>query len=31
MRIGAQGEGLSMYVYDPEGNQVELKGVPYCA
>lgn len=25
-RIGAQGEGLSIYVYDPEGNQVELKG-----
>ena len=25
-RIGAQGEGLSMYVYDPEGNKVELKG-----
>ncbi|MBU3824151.1 MAG: VOC family protein [Candidatus Oceanisphaera merdipullorum] len=26
-RISAQGEGLSMYVYDPEGNKVELKGV----
>lgn len=26
-RIGAQGEGLSIYVYDPEGNQVELKGL----
>ncbi|ART79962.1 VOC family protein [Oceanisphaera avium] len=25
-RFGAQGEGLSVYVYDPEGNQVELKG-----
>ena len=25
-RIGAQGEGMSMYVYDPEGNKVELKG-----
>ncbi|MGO5000624.1 VOC family protein [Oceanisphaera sp. W20_SRM_FM3] len=26
-RFGAQGEGLSMYVYDPEGNKVELKGI----
>lgn len=25
-RIGAQGEGMSIYVYDPEGNKVELKG-----
>lgn len=25
-RYGAQGEGLSLYLYDPEGNQVELKG-----
>ncbi|MGO1247034.1 MAG: VOC family protein [Oceanisphaera sp.] len=28
MRYGAQGEGLSLYLYDPEGNQVELKGGP---
>ncbi|WP_243453958.1 VOC family protein [Oceanisphaera pacifica] len=27
MRYGAQGEGLSLYLYDPEGNQVELKGI----
>lgn len=26
LRVGAQGEGLSIYLYDPEGNQVELKG-----
>ncbi len=25
-RFGAQGEGVSVYVYDPEGNLVELKG-----
>lgn len=25
-RFGAQGEGLSIYVYDPEDNMVELKG-----
>lgn len=25
-RFGAQGEGLSLYVHDPEGNVVELKG-----
>ena len=25
-RFGAQGEGISIYVYDPEGNLVELKG-----
>lgn len=24
-RYGAQGEGMSLYLYDPEGNQVELK------
>jgi glyoxylase I family protein len=24
-RFGAQGEGASIYVYDPEGNLVELK------
>lgn len=27
-RYGAQGEGLSLYLYDPEGNQLELKGSP---
>jgi catechol 2,3-dioxygenase-like lactoylglutathione lyase family enzyme len=26
MRFGAQGEGPSIYVTDPEGNVVELKG-----
>lgn len=26
MRYGAQGRGLSVYVHDPEGNVVELKG-----
>jgi glyoxylase I family protein len=25
-RYGAQGEGLSIYCYDPQGNMVELKG-----
>ncbi|MSQ59707.1 MAG: VOC family protein [Betaproteobacteria bacterium] len=25
-RFGAQGESPSLYVYDPEGNMVELKG-----
>jgi glyoxylase I family protein len=25
-RFGAQGEGVSIYVYDPEDNMVELKG-----
>ena len=25
-RFGAQGEGISVYVHDPEGNVVELKG-----
>ena len=25
-RFGAQGEGVSIYVHDPEGNLVELKG-----
>jgi catechol 2,3-dioxygenase-like lactoylglutathione lyase family enzyme len=27
-RFGAQGEGPSMYVTDPEGNVVEFKGPP---
>ena len=26
MRYGAQGEGRSIYVEDPDGNRVELKG-----
>jgi len=25
-RFGAQGEGVSVYVYDPEDNLIELKG-----
>ncbi|MBF0279907.1 MAG: VOC family protein [SAR324 cluster bacterium] len=25
-RLGAEGEGLSMYLEDPEGNTIELKG-----
>ncbi|MFJ4346295.1 VOC family protein [Pseudomonas sp. NPDC089401] len=25
-RYGAEGEGLSLYCFDPDGNQVELKG-----
>lgn len=28
MRFGAEGEGPSLYVVDPEGNVVELKGPP---
>lgn len=28
MRNGAEGEGPSLYVADPEGNVVELKGAP---
>jgi len=28
MRYGAEGEGPSLYVVDPEGNTVELKGPP---
>ena len=28
MRYGAEGEGPSMYLTDPEGNTVELKGPP---
>ena len=27
-RYGAKGEGPSIYVYDPQGNMVELKGPP---
>jgi catechol 2,3-dioxygenase-like lactoylglutathione lyase family enzyme len=26
MRYGAEGEGLSLYLQDPEGNTIELKG-----
>lgn len=28
-RYGADGQGLSIYVTDPEGNVVELKGPPF--
>ena len=28
-RYGAEGEGPSIYVTDPEGNVVELKGPPW--
>jgi len=28
-RYGAEGEGPSMYITDPDGNSVELKGPPY--
>jgi glyoxylase I family protein len=28
-RYGAEGEGPSIYLTDPEGNTVELKGPPY--
>jgi glyoxylase I family protein len=31
MRYGAEGEGPSVYVFDPEGNVVELKGPPLPA
>ena len=27
-RYGAEGDGPSMYIQDPEGNTVELKGPP---
>lgn len=30
-RYGAEGEGPSIYITDPEGNTVELKGAPYPA
>lgn len=28
-RVGAEGEGWSIYVDDPDGNSVELKGPPF--
>lgn len=28
IRYGADGEGPSLYVFDPDGNRVELKGPP---
>lgn len=28
LRYGAEGEGPSIYLYDPQGNMVELKGPP---
>jgi glyoxylase I family protein len=28
LRYGAQGEGPSIYLYDPQGNMIELKGPP---
>ena len=28
LRYGAEGEGPSMYLVDPEGNAIELKGAP---
>lgn len=30
-RYGAEGDGPSIYVTDPEGNVVELKGPPWAA
>lgn len=30
-RFGAEGKGPSMYITDPEGNVVELKGAPWTA
>ncbi|KXG80455.1 VOC family protein [Pseudomonas mosselii] len=30
-RYGAEGEGVSLYCYDPDGNRVELKGPPIQA
>ena len=30
-RYGAEGEGPSIYLHDPEGNMVELKGPPWPA
>ena len=29
-RYGAEGEGPSIYIFDPEGNTVELKGPPWA-
>ncbi|WP_345812404.1 VOC family protein [Paraburkholderia sp. PREW-6R] len=31
LRYGADGYGPSLYLYDPEGNMVELKGPPEAA
>ncbi len=31
MRYGAEGNGLSVYCFDPDGNQVELKGPPLAS
>ena len=31
IRYGAEGEGPSIYCFDPDGNQVELKGPPEFA
>lgn len=31
LRYGAEGEGPSMYLHDPEGNAIELKGPPTSA
>ncbi|NII73968.1 glyoxylase I family protein [Dyella sp. SG562] len=28
LRYGAEGEGPSLYLYDPQGNMIELKGPP---
>ncbi len=28
LRYGAEGDGPSIYIHDPEGNMVELKGPP---
>ncbi|WP_198529086.1 hypothetical protein [Comamonas testosteroni] len=28
VRYGAEGDGPSIYFFDPDGNQVELKGPP---